>query len=306
MKHLILKNEPFKILLEGFNRSMNVMGYAPAGKSSHPSRVQEFLHFMESIGIKQIQNIKSINIISHFEYLKRRLNIFNGNFLSNSTIASHFFSLRLFFDYLISVKAIESSPVHISKFILAEKNKREPLLLEEITELFYLCRSQKEKAILSLAYGCGLRRREIHNLNVSDIEIETGVIFIRKSKFGKSRIVPMSDLVIKNIKAYLEGEREAQIKKFEHSDHTAYLLSRWGSRLAPSDIYLQFKRILNKTKIKSLKTKKIGLHHLRHSIATHLLDSGADITFVQSFLGHQEIDTTSLYSRRRRRRLKIY
>lgn len=127
------------------------------------------------------------------------------------------------------------------------------------------------------------------------------LLVVKKGKNSKSRRVPMSDSVITDLKAYL-FERHRYIRsKQEESD--SFLIGEWGRRLTGESIYKTFKSIVERTQNIQLIKKKICLHSLRHSIATHLLDNGANIEFVQRFLGHSGIDMAHHYSKRRKQKM---
>jgi len=161
----------------------------------------------------------------------------------------------------------------------------------------------QDRAIISLAYGCGLRRSELQNLNVSDVYIDRGIIIIRDSKNHKNRTVPMSEGVLKDIREYLIYER---MKYFNKGISTyAFFVNNRGVRKNGMDINNRLKQLIIKTQNPIMVGKEITLHCLRHSIATHLLDNGATIEFVKQFLGHSDIDTAMLYSKRRKLKLKI-
>jgi integrase/recombinase XerD len=204
---------------------------------------------------------------------------------------------------LLDTDQIEYSPAHLPKFSLKRHKERNILATEEIQQLYNICTSSQDRAILSLAYGCGLRRSELQNLNINDVFLSNGIIVIRDSKNHKNRTVPMSDGVLKDIREYIVHERTKYFNMGISSN--AFFLNCRGVRKNGADINHRLKQMIVKTQNPIMISKEITLHCLRHSIATHLLDNGATIEFIKQFLGHSDIDTAMLYSKRRKQKMTI-
>lgn len=304
MKDLPIHNKHFEQLLREFSRNVEIKGYRN-GATMYPACVREFLFFMENMGINHIQEIKAVEIISYYEYIRERPNQKREGGLSDSMIRHHLFSLRLFFDYLLDTEHIETSPAQIPKFQLSRRKERNICTLEEIKQLYEACETKRDKALISIAYGCGLRRTEIQNLNTSDVLLNKGVLLVREGKGGKYRSIPLSNNSLKDLKEYIIYERPSSINPNQSGNIHALFLNSVGSRVLGDKHNIRLKYLLNKTKNQELIKKEITLHCLRHSFATHLLDNGATIEFVQKLLGHSEIDTAHLYSKKRKQRLSI-
>jgi len=144
----------------------------------------------------------------------------------------------------------------------------------------------KERVILSLFYGCGLRRSEGELLNLKDVSFKSGLLYIRKGKGGKRRAVPMSEKVIEDIKIYVEQERKWTVK----SD--ALVFNKRGNRMSGDSYSRLLKELLKKAEM----TNQITLHSLRHSIASHLLERGLSVEYVRDFLGHKHLESTQIYT----------
>lgn len=303
MKLLPVYNKQFKILLKEFEMFTRTMGYNRGKNCQYPDCVNEFLFFIETRNIRNIRDVNASEIIAYQIYLSERPNQIRGGGLSDSYIKIHILSLRLFFDYLLDTNQIEYSPAHLPKFSLKRYKERNILTTEEMQQLYNTCESRQDRAIISLAYGCGMRRSELQNLNINDVSLSNGIIVIRDSKNHKNRTIPMSDGVLKDIKEYLVYERMNQSEKsmYTHS----FFLNCKGQRKSGMDMNTRLKQLIIKTQNPIMVSKEITLHCLRHSIATHLLDNGATIEFVKQFLGHSNIDTAMLYSKRRKLQLKI-
>jgi site-specific recombinase XerD len=267
--------------------------------------VREFLFFIETKGFITVLQIKTSEIIAYYEYIRERPNQRKEGGLSDSMIRHHLYSLRLFFDYLLDVGEIESSPARLPKFQFGKYKERNICTVEEIKELYDACESKRDKAILSIAYGCGLRRSEIQNLNTTDILLHKGMLLVRLGKNSKSRSVPLSNNVIKDLKEYLIYERAKYFTQNNFEASPSFLINNQGNRMNGAMLNYRLKELIKRTNNYALQQKEITLHCLRHSIATHLIDMGANIEFVQSLLGHSEIDTAHLYSKRRKQQLQF-
>jgi site-specific recombinase XerD len=159
-----------------------------------------------------------------------------------------------------------------------------PVILNrsELKELFATPKLLKQRIVLCLIYSAGLRGQEVINLKISDIDFERKTIHIRQTKYKKDRIMPLSATMAIGLKKYL-GAENPHIWLFNgkqaHSQYSTQGLS-WVMR-----------ENLKKTSI----TKKVNLHSLRHSYATHLLEEGVNIVSLKQLLGHAEITTTMIY-----------
>ena len=245
-------------------------------------------------------------ISDYNDYLMQRPNHRREGGLSDSSIRNHLFSLRLFFDYLMDTEQIIFSPLHLPKFQISTYKQRNILSIEEIKQLYAVCETRQDKALLSIAYGCGLRRSEIRNLDTSDVLLHKGILIVRNGKFGKSRTIPLSAKVIVHLKEYLIYERMKYVQELSGSViSNAFFITPQGNRISGQRLNERLKELILKTNDPKIIRKDITLHCLRHSIATHLIDNGASIECVQALLGHAEIDTAHLYSKRRKQQLKI-
>jgi len=206
--------------------------------------------------------------------------------------------------YLLDMDVIDSTPARLPKFVLKRYKERNILNLKEIKQLYEVCETRQDKALLSLAYGCGLRRSEIEKLDTSDVHIHSGVIVIRDSKNHRSRTIPLADNVLRDLKEFILYERMKYININKPAQH-AFFINNAGLRKKGDKFNNRLKQLIERTKNPEILSKNITLHCLRHSIATHLLDNGATIEFVQHFLGHSQIDTAHIYSKRRMQRMKI-
>ena len=266
----------FKIQLER-------LGYSKTSISMLPACVKEFLRFTT----KELIKIESIDILNYYHYLQERPNKRRAGGLSESYINHHIYALKLFFGWQEEKGIITENPISNLEFKAPTSKVSEILTQEEIKTLYNICETLKEKAILSLFYGCGLRRSEGEKLDLKDIHFKTGLLYVREGKGSKRRAVPLSIKVSQDLKNYSLKERIFQ------ENETAFICNRIGRRTSGSSYNNILKLILERANIK----KEITLHCLRHSIATHLLESGLSVEYVRDFLGHKHLESTQIYTR---------
>jgi integrase/recombinase XerC/integrase/recombinase XerD len=147
----------------------------------------------------------------------------------------------------------------------------------------------RDRAMLELAYACGLRAEEIVNLDLDGPDFDSESLRVT-GKGSKTRIVPMGEPAQRALERYLEAARPALA---ENRDERALFLSRRGRRLSPSDIRRRLERWVREAAVAG----HVSPHTLRHSFATHLLEGGADLRSIQELLGHASVSTTQVYTR---------
>jgi len=160
---------------------------------------------------------------------------------------------------------------------------------EEVSLILNSGRNIKHKLILWLIYSCGLRRSEVINLRLNDLDRERNIILIRQGKGGVDRIVPVSQKVWEKTDEYI---RSYNPRNFLFEGQT-------GGRYSAESVYRVFRDAMERAGIK----KDVGVHSLRHSYATHLHESGLDIRYIQELLGHKSTRTTEIYTHVSRRNL---
>jgi integrase/recombinase XerD len=154
---------------------------------------------------------------------------------------------------------------------------------EEVAAILQSPVNIKHRAMLSLIYACGLRRSELLNLRLPDVDSKRGLLIIRQSKGNKDRIAPISQKIIGILREYYKCYRPS-IWLFEgQNNHEQY-----------SEASLA--KVLKISCMKARITKPVTLHWLRHSYATHLLESGTDLRYIQELLGHKSSKTTEIYT----------
>ena len=176
-----------------------------------------------------------------------------------------------------------------------QKNKPVWLTTNEMKQLYEAIPDTvlgiRDKAMLAIYYGCGLRLNEGASLELRDIDSTRKVLHVRKGKHYKERFVPVADKNFEEIKLYIDYARPQLLQEIKTT--TLFIDANKGHPMHKQSLYVRIKQLVRKASIK----KKVGTHTLRHSIATHLLQSGMKLERIQQFLGHSNLDSTqNLYS----------
>jgi len=275
------------ILVKNFRNYLKDLGYGPSSCSMLPGCVSDFLrHAGEPI----LANLTPDHIQQYYEWLEVRPHKKKGGGLSGQYIHHHIYALRVFFNWLESSGQIRNNPISVMKFKAPEGNPRQPLSQEAIRHLFEATRSLTEKAVLHLFYSCGLRRSEGEALNIRDVHFKQQLLYVRAGKGAKRRAVPMPEVVSRELENYYLRER-SRVTKVQAPE--AFMLNRRGQRMSGYSYNQVLKALLDRSGLHP----EISLHHLRHSIATHLLASGLDLEKVRDFLGHSHLESTQIYTK---------
>jgi len=221
------------------------------------------------------------------------------NARSQSRIIS---GLRGFFNYLVFEDYRKNNPLDLIESPKIGRKLPDTISTEEIDLLIAnvdlsKAEGERNRAILEVLYGCGLRVSELTELKISDLFFQEGFIKVT-GKGNKQRFVPISDYTQKFINIYKDEVRIHQKINKEFSD--TLFLNRRGNQLTRAMIFTIIKRLAEEAGIQ----KKISPHTFRHSFATHLLENGADLRAIQQMLGHESITTTEVYMHVDRKHLR--
>lgn len=305
MKRPELRNSSYHYLELAFKEWLDILGYATITVYNSPREAREFLLFLERNHCQHITQVQTKHIKEYQEYLNTKTNTSKkGGGLSNSYINHHLWSLEKFFSFLYH-KGIQGLPDVNLKQLQIPKIRREIVTEEEIKELYQIAKSQesinqKQAALnyqniilLTIYYACGLRRSEGLALELSDINLDTKILHVRKAKGNKQRLIPFNKTTSKYLQNWIYEYRPLLVKDKTESK---LLVNYLGKPIGGSSLNVKLKELIAQSENIQLKEKKISLHSLRHSIATHLLANGMHIQKVQQFLGHSSLDTTEIYT----------
>lgn len=295
-----------EIYLDKFITHLRVeRNFSPHTLVGYEGDLKSFINFLKR------DKIDSLNKIDRLQVRKFLAHLAGKNF-EKSTIARKLSSIRSFFGYLTREKIIAQNPtIHIPT---PKRMKRVPSFLDlhEVKLLLALPNRRtllglRDRAILEVLYGSGLRVSELVNLNVSDVDFLGGMIKV-KGKRSKERLVPIGETGLNSIQGYLKMRqvpgssaffKNRNFRNLSYSKEPLFLNFQ-GSRLNAQSI----NRLVHKyIKLASIK-KGVSPHTLRHTFATHLLDAGCDLRAVQEMLGHVSLSTTQIYTHVTTERLK--
>lgn len=253
-------------------------------QKSYSYELNHYATFLKEIGISRIENVTSSDIQS---YIKKQ----TDHNQKASSIAHKLTAIKNLHKYLYRQKIVKSN---VAEFIDRPKlQKKLPHTLStiEVDRLLDIVLETpfdyRNKAMLELMYGAGLRVSELIHLSIRDIDMENCVITIL-GKGSKERLVPLGEYAMDALRSYLD--KRNLLCKGVHTD--ALFLNNHGKAITRQGFFKILKKLLRE---KELDTH-LSPHTLRHSFATHLLDSGADLRSIQEMLGHADISTTKIYT----------
>lgn len=201
--------------------------------------------------------------------------------------------VRSFYRFLALEKEIEMDPTELLESPRIGKHLPEVLSVEEIDRIISVIDLSKpegirDKAIIEVLYGCGLRISELCNLKISHLYLEEEYIRV-KGKGSKERLVPIEGVAVESLREWLVARMGRKVRSTEE-DYVFVSVTR-GCRLSRISLFVYIKEYARKAGI----TKNISPHTFRHSFATHLLEGGANLRAIQMMLGHEDISTTEVY-----------
>lgn len=256
--------------IEKFKQWLRSKRYSDSTLKTYSEALKSFLIFYRDKSIAEITN-EDVIIYNNEFILKNNLSASYQNQIVNA--------IKLFFT------TVRATKIEIDKIHRPKRSKLLPNVLskEEIKAILGALTNVKHKAMLSLIYACGLRRSELLNLTFDDIQSDRKLLIIKQSKGKKDRIVPLSDKILEMLREYYKSYKpkkwlfEGQQENTKYSDRSLEEVLKKSIRLA---------RI----------NKPVSLHWLRHSYATHLLENGTDLRYIQELLGHSSSKTTEIYT----------
>ena len=248
--------------------------------------INQYLMYLGDLDIKKLSDVKSTHIRDYIRVLS------DGG-MAPASISRIISSIRTYYRFLSSENILDENPVLLINNPKLPKKLPDVLSEKEISLIINAIQEssqfyQRDKAIIELLYSCGIRVTELCNLEMSNLFIDEDLIRVM-GKGNKERLLPLGVRSKKYLDDYIKHSRISHIKK---SGSSFVFVSKNGNQLTRAMINI----ILNKwTQVSGLK-KSVSPHKLRHSFATHLLEGGADLRFVQALLGHSDISTTQIYT----------
>ncbi|MBS1782096.1 MAG: tyrosine-type recombinase/integrase, partial [Bacteroidetes bacterium] len=269
-KEVLLKIS--EINLPEFQKFQNILILKAYSVNTRRTYSIEFAQLLYVLKNFPVQELSKERLQSYFLYCHKELQ------LSENQIHSRINAIKFYYEQVLHQSKMFFDIPRPKKPVLLPK----PLNVNEVKRLFSVTENLKHRLILQLCYGMGLRVSEIVNLKISDIDSLDMKVRIERGKGKKDRFVNLPNVVLEDLRKYYK----------EHLPKVFLFEGQQGTQYSVRSAQLVFKEAMKKAKI----NKKIGIHGLRHSYATHLIELGTDITFIQKLMGHNDIKTTQVYT----------
>ena len=273
----------------------NYANYLRFEKNASENTIEAYVSDLQKLQDFAEQNLMNITPITiSYEHLQEFLYQISKINYSERTQARWISSIKGFFSFLLEDELREDNPSALLETPKLGLYLPDTLSLEEIEKLISATEentdlAKRNRCMIEVLYGCGLRVSELTELQISNINFKENYLKIQ-GKGDKVRFVPLADYTADFIKNYINNIRSKQKINPKHSD-ILFLNSR-GAQISRQMVFLIIKEIVRKAGIQ----KNISPHTFRHSFATHLLQNGADLRFIQEMLGHSSITTTEIYT----------
>jgi site-specific recombinase XerD len=253
--------------LFNLKRELEIRGFSSKTIKSYLLYNTSFLKFVK-------KSPKSVNI----EDIRKYLDYQTRHGVSNTTLNLIISALKFYYEQILRRR-------FFWQIKRPKKEKHLPIVLSkgEIKKILSQVKNVKHKLILGLMYASGLRVSEVCHLKVKGLDFDNNILWVRASKGRKDRQTLMPQAISKILKKYV-NKKTSNDYVFENSQ---------GGRLSERSVQKVFRQALKKSGIK----KDATCHSLRHSFATHLLEKGTDIRYIQELLGHKRIETTQVYTK---------
>lgn len=259
-------NQP---VLKRFIEEIQLKGYSGNTLKTYRNEFGIYLNFLKEI---PAQNSTTDEIRNYILYC------INEQKLSEATVHSRINAIKFYYEQVLKR----------ARFMIEIPRPKKPSKLPkviapvDIKKMFEVTPNLKHNTMLKLCYGLGLRVSEIINLKITDIDSKSMQVFIERAKGKKDRYVNLPQSILKQLRLYY----------VEYKPKVYFFEGQFGGQYSSRSAQQVFKNALQKAKI----NKTVGIHSLRHSYATHLLEQGTDIRYIQELLGHSNIKTTLLYT----------
>jgi len=299
-KHQVY-NKVYQEEATSYKKHLLILGYKEHTCQTRYLYLKQFFSWLESLKINQLEVITPKNIADYQAFIKTQKNVRTKENLGKESISERLRNVQRYFGYALELGKLKTNPASSFKFYTS-KDPAERIIFtqNQIQELYKTCENEQEKMILNIAYGCGLRVGEMVKLNKSAIDLQENRLIVENGKNNKRRIVPITNQIVIELKLFLESS--------EIPNNKPVFLNIENRRMQQGSFNLILKKLIDKTsfgkRFKQAQLNKIGMHTLRHSIATHLLENGMKLEQVQTFLGHSNVETTEVYTHINQTQLK--
>lgn len=288
------------MFVDNYREWLDILGYAETTVYYLPNHLQEFFYYVEQKRLKTLAEITPRTIREYYSELKERANERRSGSLSKSYLNKHQQALKKFREYLQNHNYNDFN-IYLKSETNPTEEKLNILTQEEVKLLFRVTEHSHEeqrfrlrdRAMLTALYSCGLRRNEAVHLDIGDILFDKERVFVRKGKNYKERYVPINR---RNAEILEDWIYEARPEFYQARESEALFINKNGTRMQGMSFANRLRAIVEAADSKNISDKKITLHILRHSIATHLLQKEVPLESIKTFLGHSSLESTQIYT----------
>ena len=274
-----------------FLEALKILRYAPGTLERSRYGLNDFFSYLVERGVADVREVTRAHIQEYQSRSMQRCSV--------TTVQGCLSTLRQFFKHLEKTDAILLSPC--TGLVLPKRPDRLPkhiLTPAEASSILDAPDTQtpqglRDKAILEMFYSTGLRLEEMSRLTVYDVDHRNGFVRVNKGKFGKDRVVPMGRKASEYVREYLQKVR-SEWSRSNRDERALWLSCRQPHRALKKQLIAVMARTYAKA---AGLTRTASPHVWRHTCATHLLNGGSNVAYVQRLLGHQSLETTQLYTR---------
>ena len=286
-------------LLDSYSKHLQALNRAPKTVKQYVQWVQRFFDFAETQGVKTPADVTSAHLLAYQKHLAGLVNK-KGRIHTIKVQNHHMIGIVMFLRYLCAEGILAHNPAQNVKY--AKTPQELPHDILSISEIKKMLRAPdvqtvmgyRDRTILEVFYSTGIRKAELLNLKVEDVNLESGVLMIRQGKGGKDRVVPLGRIATRFVETYITGIRPTflQIRSLAaKSQEKRLFLSLQGLPLSKNALASRIEIYRRMANISHAVTP----HTFRHSCATHMIRNRANIRHVQEMLGHMNLNTTEKY-----------
>ena len=260
-------------------------------KGLSPKSVEAYLHDVQLLADFLGEDKIADATFEELQQFLKHLYESDFNARSQARIVS---GMRAFYRYLIYARQREDDPTELLDAPKIGMHLPDVLTVEEIEKIFSVIdlstpEGHRNRAMVEVMYGCGLRVSELVTLRLSNLFFDDGFIKV-VGKGNKERLIPIGTTAMKMVNLYVDGNRK--LLKIKKGEEDYVFLNRRGAHLTREMVFMLVKKWVTAAGI----DKTVSPHTFRHSFATHLIEGGADLRAVQQMLGHESITTTEIYT----------
>jgi integrase/recombinase XerD len=283
----------YEIVRELVREELTTLNYSERSVVTILEILKRFAGYLDHEKIRDYREVAEAGFFAFLDYVSRTAK--RG--IKKETLHGYGLTIKRIFSMLLEADKILKNPFHDIELVKVPRSIRDKILTEkEMSEVLESIPTDtpllfRDRTIFEVFYGTGIRARELLNLELSDFLKEEKMLFIRNGKGKKDRIVPLGETAFKFLSQYVRKVRSRYVNRRNRA-HAKYLfLNVYGRKLLKDALEVIFKKARKNSPVE----RHFSPHVIRHTFATHLIQSGADVREVQLLLGHASLKATEVY-----------